>query len=79
MIVNVLFFGATAHATGKRRIERDVGAGERAAEVYSELLIEYPQLGGHRLHLSVNQQFATGDEVLHDGDELAIFTPVSGG
>ncbi len=29
--------------------------------------------------LSVNQEFATPDVVLHDGDEAAIFPPVSGG
>ena len=79
MIVTVLFFGATAHATGNRRIERSVGEGERASDLYAQLLAEYPPLAGHRLHLSVNQKFANGDEILNDGDELAIFTAVSGG
>ena len=79
MPITVLFFGATAAIAGERKIERVTHDGERSGEVYAQLLAEHPQLAGHRLHLSVNQQFATGDELLKDGDELAIFTAVSGG
>ena len=40
---------------------------------------EYPALKGHKLLFSINQQYANGDEIIRDGDELAIFTAVSGG
>lgn len=36
-------------------------------------------LVAERTLLSVNQEFATADTVLKDGDEVAIFPPVSGG
>jgi molybdopterin converting factor small subunit len=31
------------------------------------------------LLLAINEEYATGDEIISDGDELAIFTAVSGG
>ncbi len=36
-------------------------------------------LSARQTILSVNQEFATPDTVLNDGDEVAIFPPVSGG
>jgi molybdopterin converting factor small subunit len=78
-MISVLFFGATAAIAGTRRVEIDVHREAKATEVFDRLLNEYPRLASHRLHFSVNQQYATGDETLKDGDELAIFTAVSGG
>lgn len=50
-----------------------------AKTIFDQILAEYPLLAGHKLHFSVNQEFATGEELLTDGDELAVFTAVSGG
>ena len=55
------------------------GAASKAADIFEKLVADNPLLGRHRLHFSVNQQYATGDEILIDGDEMAIFTAVSGG
>ncbi len=30
-------------------------------------------------YVAVNQEYAKGEQVLHEGDEVAIFPPVSGG
>ena len=79
MQISVLFFGSTAAVTGKRQIEIESTAGSKAVEIFDQLLAEYPRLASHRLLFSVNQQYATGDEIICDGDELAIFTAVSGG
>ena len=79
MPVQVLFFGATAVITGKRRVEVDLPADTKARDVFDRLIADHPRLAAHKLHLSVNQQYATGDEILNDGDEIAIFTAVSGG
>ena len=79
MNVQVLFFGATAAIAGERRVEIEVPVDARASEVYDKLVADHPRLKAHRLHLSVNRQYATGEELLTDGDELAIFTAVSGG
>ena len=79
MSVQVLFFGATADIAGKRCDEIDLSHDTLAKSVFDQILTEFPLLAAHRLHFAVNQEFATGTEILKDGDELAIFTAVSGG
>jgi len=79
MSIQVLFFGATATISGKRSIQVDVGEDPVASAVFERVLTDHPRLRAHKLHFSVNQQYANGDEPLSDGDELAIFTAVSGG
>ena len=79
MTVQVLFFGATADITGQRCVDMELPPEATASDVFAQLVAAHPFLGQHRLHLSVNQQYATGNEVMSDGDELAIFTAVSGG
>ncbi len=81
MKVNVLFFGATSEATGQKEIEFETSADERAEKVFGAILDSFPKLKdyGKSLLFSVNQEYSDGGELVRDGDELAIFTPVSGG
>jgi len=79
MNLTVLFFGATAEITGQRRVDGELPPEANEKDVCQQLVEEYIKVLKHRLHFSGNQQFATGDEILKDGDELAIFTAVSGG
>jgi molybdopterin converting factor small subunit len=77
--VNVLFFGATADITGNRRVEVEIAHGSTALAVSESIIARYPRLAFHNLHISLNQQYAIGHELLSDGDEIAVFTAVSGG
>ncbi|HMT07594.1 MAG TPA: MoaD/ThiS family protein [Pyrinomonadaceae bacterium] len=77
--LNILFFGATADIIGKRRIEIDLPIDTIASQILDKLISDFPSLSEHRLLYSVNQQYASGNEILADGDEIAIFTAVSGG
>jgi sulfur-carrier protein len=77
--VKVLFFGATAEAVGKREIEIEMAAQINADSAFAEILKQFPQLKQHALLFAVNQEYASGGEIVKEGDELAIFTPVSGG
>ena len=79
MNIRVLFFGATADIAGTRVLNIRHPATATAGEVLKEMVERYPALALHKLHLSINQQFATGHELISEGDELAIFTAVSGG
>lgn len=78
----MLFFGATAEAVGDREIEVEIGQDEKAERVFDEILESFPQLRKNfknALHFAVNQEYASGDEIIRGDDELAIFTAVSGG
>ncbi len=79
MKAQVLFFGATAEAVGKREIEIDLAERAKADDVFAQIVSNFPQLKQHSLLFAVNQEYSNGDEFINDGDELAIFTAVSGG
>ncbi len=77
--VSILFFGATAEEVGKRELEIVLSKETKTAEAFAKIVEDFPQLKRHSLLFAVNQEYASGDETINDGDELAIFTAVSGG
>lgn len=79
MKVSVLFFGATADETGAREINLEFSDHTKASDAFDEIVNKYPRLANHKLLFAVNQEYANGDEIINDGDELAVFTAVSGG
>ena len=81
MRVNVLFFGAARDAAGQERVEIELAAPSRAADAFASVLALHPDLKrfGRSLLLAVNQEYSPPDREIHEGDELAIFPPVSGG
>jgi MoaE-MoaD fusion protein len=79
--VRVLFFGAAREAAADEAVLR-VARGATAAEAFERLLEEYPALRrfSASLLVAVNQEYARDLSVeLREGDELAVFPPVSGG
>jgi molybdopterin converting factor subunit 1 len=79
MKVQVLFFGATAEAVGKRQIEFEFPEKITARDAFARVVANFPQLRKHQLLFAVNQEYADSTKTIENGDELAIFTPVSGG
>ena len=79
--VRVFFFGAARDAAGCEQIELECAAGSTAGQAFAQLRSDHPELKrfGESLLLAVNQEYAKHDRILSDGDELAIFPPVSGG
>jgi molybdopterin converting factor small subunit len=77
--MKVLFFGQTAEITGTRELEISPGDSIKASEAFAGILEKYPRLKDHKLLFAVNQEYSNGEEILETGDELAIFTAVSGG
>ena len=79
MNVKVLFFGATADAAGEREVEISFDNPVNAETAFSDILEKFPRLSARKLLFARNQEYITGDEMIEDGDELAVFTAVSGG
>lgn len=79
MANKLLLFGATADIVGQRVIEFDGLSGTAAGDVLAKITSKYPALANHKLHISINQEFAAAGQTIVDGDEIAIFTAVSGG
>ena len=78
-MVRILFFGATAAVVGERVVELPIESNSTSKNVFDSVLSKFPQLTSHKLLFSLNQNYSNGSEIVHDGDELAIFTAVSGG
>jgi molybdopterin converting factor small subunit len=79
MEIKVLFFGATADIACTRSKTFQVSSGAKAGTLLADVTAQYPALQQQRLLISVNQKYARGDSPLSQGDEVAIFTTVSGG
>ena len=77
--VKVLFFGATADVIGQRFMDVEVPDESVARTAFEQIVNNFPKLKQHKLLFSINQNYAAGDERLKGGDELAVFTAVSGG
>ena len=79
MKVNVLFFGATAAQIGARELDVQVSEPASVANLLDQLVDSYPSLGARKLLIAVNEEYVTETRQLGDGDEVAVFTAVSGG
>jgi molybdopterin synthase catalytic subunit len=80
--VHLLFFGAARDAAaGDSNIEFRLPANIKAAVAFERVLSAFPELRrfGRSLLFAVNQEYADKERLVEDGDELAIFPPVSGG
>jgi len=79
--VRVLFFGAARDAVGQEQIEVELESPINANAARAKLLSDYQSLQrfGNSLLFAVNQEYAEKDREIREGDELAVFPPVSGG
>jgi molybdopterin synthase catalytic subunit len=79
--VKVLFFGAARDAVGEGEIQFRLEANSTASSAFTQLLERFPNLSrfGRSLLFAVNQEYADPDREVREGDELALFPPVSGG
>lgn len=79
--VSVLFFGAARDAAGTHETQLTLNPPHNSQNTFEQILNIYPGLRrfGKALLFAVNQEYAEPDREISDGDELAIFPPVSGG
>ena len=79
--VRVLFFGAARDAVGQAEVDFVLQGTPSAESAFAQVMKKFPDLArfGRSLLFAVNQEYAQADREVHDGDELAVFPPVSGG
>jgi molybdopterin synthase sulfur carrier subunit len=76
--VRLRFFASLREALGDAD-ERTVGKGTTAGALWAAMLREHPALARVRVRFAVDERYVPAEHVLADGDELAVFPPVSGG
>ncbi len=82
-MVRVRFFAILKDRVGKEVVEIPVSGNITLRDLEEKVMEMFPQmeeyLRGRRLLVSVNQEFATPETVIKDGDEVAFLPPFSGG
>jgi molybdopterin converting factor subunit 1 len=81
MRVRVLYFGIVRERIGLREESVELGVGATVAELAGILSAKHGNLaaGVSTLKLAVNLEYVDSHAELHDGDEVAVIPPVSGG
>ena len=81
MQVRVLFFGALRDLSGHATDSLSLPEGATLGDLVSHYEQKIPRLKQFlpSIAMSLNQQYAQTDSVLHDQDEVALLPPVSGG
>jgi MoaE-MoaD fusion protein len=79
MQVRVLLFGVLKESFGANATDIELSDGARVADLLKQLAASRPMLALNSLAVSVNAEFANASQVLHDGDEVGLLPPVSGG
>ena len=81
MHVRLLFFATLKDIIGSREMQVDVPAGSTVADVLTHLEGSYPRMKDYRpvVLTAINEEYVERGTRIEDGDEVAIFPPVSGG
>ena len=81
MLITVRLFASYRELLGEDEIEMECAEGATVGEAMEHLKAAYPDLGrqGYSPLTACNLKHVSKRHVLHEGDELAIFPPVSGG
>jgi molybdopterin synthase catalytic subunit len=81
MQIRVLFFGVLKDLSGQAIDRLDLPEQSTLADLLKYYAVHRTQLQQHfpAIAMSINQEFAHPTDTLHDGDEVALLPPVSGG
>lgn len=81
MEIKVLYFATLRAHTGLREERLDLDEGATTEDLKTHLRMRHKNLEKalDSAIVAVNREFAFPEDVLHEGDEVALFPPVSGG
>ncbi|MBU8914941.1 molybdopterin converting factor subunit 1 [Bacillus sp. FJAT-29953] len=74
----ILFFAHLRDVVGEEFLRLDA-SGKTVAQLKAELSEKYDLPRMDTVMTAINEEFASNDEVIQDGDEIAFIPPVSGG
>ena len=80
MEITLLAFGIVKDIFKSHSIKMELPEGATTADLKALLNSKHPEL--HQLTtymIAVNNEYSPQNEVIHEGDEIAIIPPVSGG
>ena len=80
MTLQILAFGIIKEIFGGPSVELELAPGSTAADLRTVLEQRYPRLQQlASCLLAVNNEYASADQPVGEGDEIAVIPPVSGG
>jgi molybdopterin converting factor subunit 1 len=79
MKVKVVFFAKSREIVGRNQMDIEIQEGEVVSGLLSKLKSQFHELLDMQFIAAVNSEYMGNDTELHDGDEVAIIPPVSGG
>ena len=80
MLVTVLAFGVAKEMMGASSFKIEVEEGLDVDRFRKVLEEKFPNIKGlDEVMIAINNEYATADDLLSAGDEVAIIPPVSGG
>ena len=81
MKITVLLFARAREAAGAARLDLEVDDGSSPSSVFRDISERSRALQQMRdnLRCAIDQEYASWDDRLHDGAELAFISPTAGG
>ena len=80
MVFQLLLFGITKDIIGNSPFEYELEGENTAGNLMQQLSSQYPVLKElNSIAIAVNGEYATNETIIHEGDEIALIPPVSGG
>ncbi len=81
MQITIRLFATLRQLAGWKEQTLEVPEDSTVADALAEIDRRFPQLtvANRTIYVAVNQEYARGEQLLQEGDEVAIFPPVSGG
>jgi len=77
--IRVKYFGMVAERTLRSEEAIAMESNQTIEDLHHLLLQRYPDLASAEYRLSHNQKLSEGNEIMSDGDEIALLPPFAGG
>jgi molybdopterin synthase catalytic subunit len=81
MNLSIQLFATLKDAAKAQKIETQIPADSTVAALLETVAKDYPTLAKWLPHcrVALNEEYATNDQIIREGDEIALIPPVSGG